>query len=54
MTIFGPGVTVDQIDADLAWEHYTRTGVIVPDFAGEIAERRRVQRRWAGDGVELR
>lgn len=32
---------------DKAWEIYCRRGVIVPGYAGVIAERRRLQHEWS-------
>lgn len=36
-----------------AWELYRQRGVIAPGHAGEIAERRRLQREWDGAGEKL-
>lgn len=38
---------VPETPAEQAWTIWCRRGVIVPGFADEIAERRRIQRQWA-------
>lgn len=40
--------SVPKTPAERAWRIWCRRGVIVPGFADEIAERRRVQHEWAG------
>lgn len=37
---------VPETPEERAWRVWCRRGVIVPGFANEIAERRRIQRHW--------
>ena len=43
--------SVPKTPAERAWRIWCRRGIIVPGFAAEIAERRRIQHEWAGIGT---
>lgn len=40
-------VGVPETPEERAWTLWQERGVIVPEFASEIAQRRRIQRQWA-------
>ncbi|WP_226483255.1 hypothetical protein [Natrinema amylolyticum] len=39
---------------DCAWAVYCERGIVTPEYATEIAERRRLCREWAAAGEPLR
>lgn len=40
--------------ADRAWELYLERGVVIPEYADEIAARRETMHEWATHGRPLR
>ncbi|WP_199174950.1 hypothetical protein [Halegenticoccus soli] len=45
--------TADEREVDIAWQLYLDRGVILPGYAGEIAQRRRILSEWADEDEPL-